>query len=53
MTISIGVASTDDAGIDTPNALFRAADEALYRAKDRGRNRVVGYVEALPESSPA
>jgi len=53
VTISIGVASTDDGGLDSPNALFRAADEALYRAKDLGRNRVVGYAEALPESSPA
>lgn len=53
VTISIGVASTDDGGIDSPNALFRAADEALYRAKDRGRNRVVGYAEVLPASTPA
>jgi diguanylate cyclase (GGDEF)-like protein len=52
VTISIGVAATDDGDIDSPNALFRAADEALYRAKDQGRNRVVGYAEA-PESLPA
>ena len=40
MTISIGVACTlgDD---DTPNALLKRADEAVYDAKSQGRNRVV------------
>lgn len=41
ITISIGVACSRDAGISTVDDLFRAADAALYRAKDLGRNRVV------------
>jgi len=39
ITASIGVASFPEAG-DTPEAVLRAADEALYRAKESGRNRV-------------
>jgi diguanylate cyclase (GGDEF)-like protein len=39
MTISIGLACTDTIGGDAAG-LLRAADEALYRAKANGRNRV-------------
>ncbi len=39
LTISIGVASTPD-GIGEATRLVTAADEALYRAKSTGRNRV-------------
>lgn len=39
VTVSIGVAANDRAGGD-PSRLLRAADEALYRAKNGGRNRV-------------
>ena len=38
-TISIGVAAMPDDGGD-PDALFRAADAALYQAKAAGRNQV-------------
>jgi len=40
VTISIGVATTlgDD---DTPEALLKRADEAVYQAKSKGRNLVV------------
>jgi diguanylate cyclase (GGDEF)-like protein len=43
ITISIGIASTRDREFDNVDDLFRAADGALYRAKDLGRNRVVRY----------
>ena len=39
ITISTGVAAFPDCG-DNPPAVLKAADEALYRAKDAGRNRV-------------
>lgn len=39
VTVSIGVASFPAQGA-TPDALLRAADKALYRAKREGRNRV-------------
>lgn len=38
VTLSIGIAS--DRGAGDPGLLLRSADEALYRAKTRGRNRV-------------
>jgi diguanylate cyclase (GGDEF)-like protein len=41
VTVSIGAAMYPDDGT-TPDALFRAADERLYAAKEGGRNRVVG-----------
>jgi diguanylate cyclase (GGDEF)-like protein len=45
ITISIGVAtSATEASL---NALMKVADDALYRAKEMGRNRVeLGPVEA-------
>jgi diguanylate cyclase (GGDEF)-like protein len=39
VTVSIGLASTADVGLDS-SVLFSAADSALYRAKAAGRNRV-------------
>ncbi len=40
VTISIGVAASLGAD-DVPDALVKRADEAMYEAKSRGRNRVV------------
>jgi two-component system cell cycle response regulator len=40
VTISVGVTATETKG-DTAEALLRRADQALYRAKRDGRNRVV------------
>ena len=39
ITVSIGVAEPDEGGAD-PEDVIRAADQALYRAKRTGRNRV-------------
>jgi diguanylate cyclase (GGDEF)-like protein len=39
-TVSVGVAFSNDATADL-TGLLKAADEALYRAKQAGRNRVV------------
>ena len=39
VTVSIGVATSAKEGLD-PEVVIRAADKALYRAKDNGRNRL-------------
>jgi diguanylate cyclase (GGDEF)-like protein len=39
VTVSIGVAQRSEL-LETPDAVIRLADEALYRAKGAGRNRV-------------
>lgn len=41
ITASFGVAQVDD-GMETPEELFKRADDRLYEAKRRGKNRVVG-----------
>ena len=46
VTISIGVATREGPN-DTPETLLKRADDALYAAKNAGRNRVV------PEPGPA
>ncbi|HEX6097017.1 MAG TPA: diguanylate cyclase [Thermoanaerobaculia bacterium] len=40
VTVSIGIASVPHSHVTNPSELFRAADQALYRAKENGRNRV-------------
>jgi len=40
VTISLGVASAERGNEWSVESIIRAADEALYRAKNRGRNRV-------------
>jgi two-component system, cell cycle response regulator len=48
MSVSCGVGSFPAPGIDTPEALLKQADDALYEAKHTGRNRVVRASELPP-----
>jgi len=41
MTVSIGLADTPAAEVNTPEALFQRADQALYAAKRNGRNLIM------------
>ncbi|HEX8905520.1 MAG TPA: diguanylate cyclase [Longimicrobiaceae bacterium] len=41
MTCSAGVASFPSEGVNAPEQLLKKADDALYEAKESGRNRVV------------
>ena len=45
LTVSIGVACTNHSGITTKNELIEAADQALYKAKNAGKNTVVSFKE--------
>jgi diguanylate cyclase (GGDEF)-like protein len=45
ITISLGVATFPSAQIEDEDSLIRQADEALYRAKQKGRNRVETMAE--------
>lgn len=49
ITVSLGVAGYAPP-LSTPDALVRAADEALYSAKRQGRNRVVEAAPLHPEA---
>ena len=40
VTVSVGVATYPSETVDSPGALVREADKALYRAKQAGRDRV-------------
>ncbi|MGH7504520.1 MAG: GGDEF domain-containing protein, partial [Longimicrobiales bacterium] len=53
MTVSAGVASYPHEMIGSTETLVRLADEALYAAKESGRNRVVRFdeIELEPTTS--
>jgi diguanylate cyclase (GGDEF)-like protein len=42
VTISVGVATLNDADFGQPDELIACADKYLYRAKNNGRNRIEG-----------
>lgn len=51
VTLSVGIAILPEHG-DTAEAVLRAADEALLRCKQAGRNRIVVSAEEAAEEAP-
>jgi diguanylate cyclase (GGDEF)-like protein len=49
VTVSVGVAEMYPGQENHPSELVSAADEALYKAKDSGRNRIYVYLKNLED----
>ena len=52
MTTSIGVASLDSDQSLPLDGLINGADQAMYLAKQQGRNRVAAWIQKEPEFDP-
>jgi diguanylate cyclase (GGDEF)-like protein len=48
VTVSLGVSTLEHAPLN-PSELLSQADKALYKAKNSGRDRVIGYSEAIDD----
>jgi two-component system, cell cycle response regulator len=53
VTASLGVASSEQDGNLTVQELIHQADEALYHAKQAGRNRVCSWTDISPPAVPS
>lgn len=53
VTVSIGVAGTIKAGVQSAETLLKNADFALYEAKSRGRDNVVAWSEIVVRRNAA
>jgi diguanylate cyclase (GGDEF)-like protein len=47
LSASVGIATSDGAGGGTPSSLLRDADAAMYRAKEKGRDRAEFFDAAM------
>ena len=52
VTVSIGVSTRKPEGDVSIHSLFDRADQALYRAKAQGRNRVATELRCLTGEAP-
>lgn len=52
VTVSIGVVSSNPIDENSFDNLLKRADEALYQAKETGRNRIVGWHEKIEAIEP-
>lgn len=52
-SMSMGIASIPDSGLEVAQSLIRAADDALYAAKGAGKDRIVTHGRPLIAARPA